>query len=780
MAFSGVSMADDDNNVELYEIMQEKYLNYAVSVITDRALPDARDGMKPVQRRILYAMFHDLHLHGGSKHRKCAAIVGVVLGQYHPHGDTAAYEALVRLAQDFNLRYPLVDGSGNFGSIDGDNAAAMRYTEARLTPLAEELIDEIKYKTVEYRPNYDGMYMEPVVLPARWPQLLCNGSSGIAVGMATNIPPHNITEVLEACIHLIDNRECQIKELMKFVKGPDFPTGATIINSKKELEEIYSTGSGSITLRAEHKLEDAGRGKANIIITSIPYQVNRASLIEQIGELIQNNKVPQLLDVINESDANTRVVLEIKSKSDEQLVLNYLYKHTSLQSSVKVNITTLIPSETGEANKPIKANLKDLLEEFVLHRFSVLTKKFQYELDQLEKRIHILKGFEAIFLDLDKALKIIRGSSGKEDAAKNLMKAFPLDEEQTNAILETRLYNLAKLEMLKIRDELKQKRELADEIKKKLGNEKLMWKEVKEGFKYIIEKYGDKRRSTISTRTESTIELDVNAYIEHEDNSVVITREGWIKRMKDVKSVSTLRVREGDQVVSVLRANTIDRLLFLTNHGSVYTLKVIDLQYTPGFGEPIQKLLNFDDGEKIISVCSIGENLSVSGKLNFETSDDKNCLPVLFVTNRGMGYRYLINMEEETNKKGKRCIKLGEGDVVVAAYFITEKKVFMASFMGKGAEINVKDINTLTAPGKGIHLMRLNDDDYVVAVALMGEKTKVVLLNNNKNEIRVKPGEFALVDRTRAPKNVISRGRLIGLATPPEWAGFYIPDEINN
>ena len=389
MAFSGVSMADDDNNVELYEIMQEKYLNYAVSVITDRALPDARDGMKPVQRRILYAMFHDLHLHGGSKHRKCAAIVGVVLGQYHPHGDTAAYEALVRLAQDFNLRYPLVDGSGNFGSIDGDNAAAMRYTEARLTPLAEELIDEIKYKTVDYRPNYDGMYMEPVVLPARWPQLLCNGSSGIAVGMATNIPPHNITEVLEACIHLIDNRECQIKELMKFVKGPDFPTGATIINSKKELEEIYSTGSGSITLRAEHKLEDAGRGKANIIITSIPYQVNRASLIEQIGELIQNNKVPQLLDVINESDANTRVVLEIKSKSDEQLVLNYLYKHTSLQSSVKVNITTLIPSETGEANKPIKANLKDLLEEFVLHRLSVLTKKFQYELDQLEKRIHI-------------------------------------------------------------------------------------------------------------------------------------------------------------------------------------------------------------------------------------------------------------------------------------------------------------------------------------------------------------------------------------------------------
>ena len=769
-----------DKDVELYEIMQDKYLNYAVSVITDRALPDVRDGMKPVQRRIIYAMFNDLKLYANAKHRKCAAIVGVVLGQYHPHGDTAAYEAMVRLAQDFNLRYPLVDGSGNFGSIDGDNAAAMRYTEARLTPLAEELIEEIKYKTVDYRPNYDGVWEEPVVLPASWPQLLCNGSSGIAVGMATNIPPHNITEVLEACIHLIDNRECQIKDLLKFVKGPDFPTGATIINSKKELEEIYSTGSGSITLRAEHKMEEVSRGKSNIIITAIPYQVNRASLIEQIGELIQNNKVPQLLDVINESDAKTRVVLEIKSKDDEQLVLNYLYKHTSLQNSVKVNITTLIPSETGEANKPIKANLKDLIEEYVDHRFKVLTRKFQHELDQLERRIHLLKGFEAIFLDLDKALKIIRASSGKEDAANNLMKAFPLDEEQTNAILETKLYNLAKLEMMKIKDELKQKRELADELKKKLGNEKLMWKEVKDGFKYIMEKYGDKRRSTISTRTESVIELDANAYIEHEDNAVVITREGWIKRMKDVKSVSTLRVREGDQIASVIRANTIDKLLFFTNQGSIYTLKVIDLQYTPGFGEPIQKLLNFSDGEKIISVCSIGETFSVPGKLIYETGEDKNSLPILFVTNRGMGYRFLIGKDEETNRKGRRCIKLGEGDVVVAAYFITEKKVFMASFMGKGAEISMKEINTLAVAGKGIHLMKLGADDYVVAVALMGDKTKITLMNNNQNEVKVRSGEFAIASRTHAPKSIISRGRLVNMVGFPEWSGFIIPEEINN
>lgn len=770
----------EDKDVELYEVLQDKYLNYAVSVITDRALPDVRDGMKPVQRRILYAMFHDLHLNGGAKHRKCAAIVGVVLGQYHPHGDTAAYEALVRLAQDFNLRYPLVDGSGNFGSIDGDNAAAMRYTEARLTPLADELLDEIKYKTVDYRPNYDGMYVEPVVLPARWPQLLCNGTSGIAVGMATNIPPHNIVEVLEACIHLIDNRDSQVKDLLKFIKGPDFPTGATIINTKKELEEIYSTGSGSITLRAEHKIEDLGRGKANIVITEIPYQVNRASLIEQIGELIQNNKVPQLLDITNESDAKTRVVLEIKSKADEQLVLNYLYKHTSLQTSIKVNITTLVPSETGEANKPIKADLKDLIEEYITHRFNVLTKKFQHELEQLERRIHLLKGFEAIFLDLDKALKIIRASSGKEDAAKNLMKAFPLDEEQTNAILETKLYNLAKLEMMKIKDELKQKRELADELKRKLGNDKLMWKEVKEGFKEIIQKYGDKRRSTISTRTEATIELDADAYIEHEDNMVVITKEGWIKRMKDVKSVSTLRVREGDQVIGLLRANTKDKMLLFTNLGMVYSLKVNDLQYTPGFGEPIQKLLNFSDGEKIISVCSIGENVSIAGKLLLDTGEDKNFLPILFVTSHGMGFRYLVGMDEETNRKGRRCVKLSEGDVVVAAYFITEKKVFMASFMGKGAEINVKEINTLTAAGKGIHLMKLGSEDYVIAVALMNEKTKVTLLNNNQNEVRVKAGDCAISSRNHAPKSIISRGRLVNMVGTPEWSGFVIPEELNN
>ncbi|PCJ58008.1 MAG: DNA topoisomerase [Planctomycetota bacterium] len=769
----------NDEKVELYEMMQEKYLNYAISVISDRALPDVRDGLKPVHRRILFSMFHDLHLYHDSQHRKCAAIVGMVLGKYHPHGDTAAYESLVRMAQNFNMRYPLVEGSGNFGSVDGDNAAAMRYTEARLTPLAEELIEEIKYKTVSYRPNYDGTSEEPMVMPAKWPQLLCNGVNGIAVGMATSIPPHNLTEVLEACIHFVDNRDSQVKDLMKFIKAPDFPSGVSIINSKKELEEIYTTGSGAVTMRSDHKMEELSRGKANIIITSVPFQVNRSTLIENIGQLIQNKKVPQLLDVINESDDNTRVVLELKSKSDEQLVLNYLYKNTNLQTSFRVNLTMLMPLEPEGTHKPTKANLPEMIREFVDHRFVVYKRRFEFELSQLEKRIHMLEGFQAIFLNLDKALKIIRASKGKEDAAQGLMKAFPLDIDQTNAVLETRLYNLAKLEMLKIKEELKAKKDLAATLGKKLGSKKLMWKEVKIGFNEIIKEYGDKRRSKIATRTESTIEIDMDAYIEHEDNMVILTREGWIKRMKEVKSVSTLRVREGDEVISIIKANTKNRLIIITNKGVFYTIKVNDLQYTPGYGEPIQKLFKFKDGEKIISIRKLPEEGQKANKdLIFEKGDDKKSLPILLITNKGMGYRYLINSQEDTTKKGKKCFKLGGEDVLVAAYFITMDKFLMVSFKGKGSEIKISELNTLSSPGKGIKLMKLDKDDYLVAASLMGPKTKLTVLNNNNNEVKIRPGEFKITSRNHAPKTIIKRGRLVGLKDISKWSGFDIPKEI--
>jgi len=747
----------EETAVELLEVVQEKYLNYALSVITDRALPDVRDGLKPVQRRILYAMFHDLHLYPDSKHKKCASIVGEVLGKYHPHGDVAAYEAMVRLSQDFIMRYPLVEGSGNFGSVDGDGAAAYRYTEARLTPLGEEMLVELRYHTVDYRPNFDGQMEEPLVLPCRWPQLLSNGTSGIAVGMATSIPPHCLAEVIDACLHLIEDRELTIKDLMKDIQGPDFPTGAVIINTKKELEEIYTNGSGSVIQRAEHKVEPGSRGKAQIVVTAIPYQVNRAQLVEQIGGLIQEKKVPQLLDVVNESDSKTRIVLELKSKGDADLVLNYLYKNTPLQNNFKINLTLLVPTEVPGVNQPIKANLKEFLENFIEHRFVVLKRRFEYELEQLKKRIHILKGFELIFFDLDKALKIIRRSEGREACTVNLMKAFPLDRIQSDAILETRLYNLSKLEVEKIKEELKEKKNLAKELGAKLASKRRMWTEVKNGLKEIREKYGDKRRTRIATRMDSTIELDVDAYIQHEEMDVVLTREGWIKRMKEVKQVSTLRVREGDSILAVIRENTKNNLLLFTNKGVLYSLRVYDLQYTTGYGEPIQKKLNFSDGEKIIAITPTSKPRGESGRelkipFIFEKGENRDLFPVIFVTARGMGFRYLISREEQTSRKGKRCVKLGQDDEVIACYFQTEERLFMATHLGRGSEIGLDEVNTLTSAAKGMKLIKLDKGDHVVAAALTNGRDMISLMNSNNNEVRLRTSQVKLKSRIHSPK----------------------------
>ena len=465
--------------VPLHEAAQSRYLNYALSVITSRALPDVRDGLKPVQRRILYTMWQQ-GLTADAKHRKCAKVVGDVMGSFHPHGDAAIYETLVRMAQSFSLRYPLVDGSGNFGSLDGDPAAAMRYTECRLTRISDELLAEIEQDTVHYRPNYDGTKTEPVVLPARLPNLLINGATGIAVGMATNIPPHNLGEVCTALIKLLENDELGNAQLSRYIKGPDFPTGGQILNSPDELKAIYKTGSGSIRLRGTWDIGEEARSTKTIHIDSIPYTVDKSQLVSQIGEVIEKRKLPQLLDVKDVSTEDVRIAIEMKKDADEKMVMAYLYKHTAMQITFPVNLTCLIPTENPEVGRPERLDLKSILWHFLHFRLEVVTARLEHELEALKKRIHLLEGFEKIFDVLDEVLRIVRKSDGKADAAEKIMKRFGLDAEQTDAILELKIYRLARLEILVIQQELEDKRKRARQIGGLLKNEESRWKLVRE------------------------------------------------------------------------------------------------------------------------------------------------------------------------------------------------------------------------------------------------------------------------------------------------------------
>src|ERR671927_91535 len=481
--------------VPLHEAAQTRYLNYALSVITSRALPDVRDGLKPVQRRILYTMWQQ-NLTADAKHRKCATVVGDVMGSYHPHGDSALYETLVRMAQPFSLRYPLVDGSGNFGSLDGDSPAAMRYTECRLARLSDEMLSEIEQTTVPFRPNYDGTKTEPVVLPARIPNLLVNGTTGIAVGMATNVPPHNLGEVCTALIKLLDNEDTSNAQLCRYIKGPDFPTGGQILNSQEELKDIYKTGSGSIRLRGTWDIGPETRSTRTIYVDSIPYTVNKAQLVERIAEVVLGRKLPQLLDVKDLSTEDVRIAIEMKKDADEKMIMAYLFKHTTLQINVAVNLTCLIPTENVEVGRPERLDLKQILWHFLHFRLDVVTRRLEHELAALKKRIHILEGFETVFDALDEIIRMIRKSGGKADAADKIMQRFKLDAEQTDAILELKIYRLARLEILIVRNELEEKRKRARQINALLKDEDSRWKLVRSEIEEIAQKYGDKRRTT--------------------------------------------------------------------------------------------------------------------------------------------------------------------------------------------------------------------------------------------------------------------------------------------
>ncbi len=589
--------------IALHEAAQSRYLNYALSVITSRALPDVRDGLKPVQRRILYTMWQQ-NLTADAKHRKCAKVVGDVMGNYHPHGDSALYETLVRMAQPFSLRYPLIDGSGNFGSLDGDSAAAMRYTECRLARLSDELLTEIDQTTVPFRPNYDGTRTEPVVLPSRIPNLLINGATGIAVGMATNIPPHNLNEICTALIKLLGNADLSSVQLCRYVKGPDFPTGGQMLNSPEELKEIYKTGSGAIRLRATWEEGPVTRGGKTIYITSIPYTVNKATLVERIADVALSRKLPPLVDVKDLSTDDVRIALELKKDADEKMVMAYLFKHTPLQTSFIVNLTCLIPTENAEVGRPERLDLHAMLWHFLHFRLDVVTKRLEHELASIKKRVHILEGFEKVFDALDEILKIVRKSEGKADAAQQIIKRFALDAEQTDAILELKIYRLARLEILLIRKELEDRRRRMRQINTLLKDESSRWDIVQVEIEEIQKKYGDPRRTSIAS-DEGEAEYTAEDFIVEEDNVVLVSRDGWIKRQKEVKDIAATRVREGDAVMAALPGSTRSSVVFFSNFGVAYTSRIIDIPASTGYGEPIQRFFKLKDGERIVGSLSL-------------------------------------------------------------------------------------------------------------------------------------------------------------------------------
>ncbi|MBK8169517.1 MAG: DNA topoisomerase IV subunit A [Sandaracinaceae bacterium] len=711
---------------------QRRYLNYALSVITSRALPDVRDGLKPVQRRILYAM-RELGLRPDVKYRKCALVVGDVLGKFHPHGDSSVYDAMVRLAQSFTMQAMLVDGRGNFGSADGDGAAAYRYTEARLQPIAMELLAELDKETVHFRPNFDNTRMEPAVLPARFPHLLVNGSQGIAVGMATSIPPHNFGEVIDAAVALIDDPDLPVPKLLKYIKGPDFPTGGQLLSSRAEMNEVYSTGQGSFKLRGEWQMEETKRGPAQIVIHSIPYAVERRTIVEKIAEVIMSKKLPVLTDVRDESTDITRLVLEIKKDTDPQLVMAYLYKHTPLATNVQVNLTCLVPTENVDVPAPKRLDLGAMLRAFLAFRFEVVTKRLTYDLSELKRRIHMLEGFEIIFDVLDETIRIIRKSSGKKDAAEKLMKRFSLDAEQVDAILELKLYRLAQLEINLIREELAEKRNEAARLGALVKSESARWKLIRAELLELKTTYPIRRHTKVGGAAEEP-EYDADAFIVDEDAMVVLTQQGWIKRQREVKDVSATRTREGDQVLDVVAGGTKSSIAFFSNTGVCYVCRIVDVPATTGYGDPIQKMFKMADGERIIAMMSFDPRVREVPAVK-EGKEEPEPPYALVVTKDGMSLRFSLRAHRETSTRaGRRFARLREGDEVVFVGAVDDdQKVAVATVNGHALICESEEVALLSGAGKGVILIKLQKDDTVLAAALLTDKSDALVVQNESD-----------------------------------------------
>ncbi|PRP94150.1 DNA gyrase subunit A [Enhygromyxa salina] len=770
---------------DLAEQARRKYLNYALSVITSRAIPDVRDGLKPVQRRILYTMFEDLRLTFDARHRKSAKVVGDVIGKYHPHGDTAVYDAMVRMAQDFAMRMPLVDGQGNFGSIDGDSPAAYRYTEAKLSKLAAELLTELKSETVAYRPTYDGTGREPIVLPARFPQLLVNGTTGIAVGMATSIPPHNLGEVIRACLLLIDNRDATVAKLMAKIKGPDFPTGGQLVATRTELREAYENGKGTFKLRGSWKLEEPKQDKRatkkksskkapsgpRIVITEIPWAVEKSTLVEEIGQIIVAKKLPVVVGVQDLSTEDIRVEVELDPKADvdPELVMAYLFKHTRLQTTIKLDMTVLVPTENPEVAAPARLDLKAVLEHFLDFRLLTVRRRFEYELRKLEERIHILEGFEKIFDELDRAIKLIRTSDGRADAAKKLIKAFDIDQIQADAVLETRLYKLAKLEILKIREELADKRKRAKKIRALLKSDKKLWAVVKSELEALSQEYADRRRTRIDAE-DLTEDFSAESFIVEEDAMVLITRDGWIKRQRNV-NLETTRMRDGDAPLALVGGSTRESIVLFSNRGSAYVLRINDVPASSGHGTPVQKLFKFKDGEKVIAATSTDPRFMVEfAEANKPELGDEYEEPYphfLAVTQGGMALRFTLwPHREPSTRNGRLFGKHKPGDEFIEVFKVyAEDQICALTRKGKLLCCEVMDVNLLAGPGRGVTLIKVEDKDRVVGAWKSSQTVEV--LKSSGGTLKLSEHKATVTNRGGKGRPIMKRGTVKSLTYPP-------------
>jgi DNA gyrase subunit A len=686
--------------------MRQSYLDYAMSVIVQRALPDARDGLKPVHRRVLYAM-HQMGLRSNTRYRKSAGIVGEVIKNYHPHSDTAAYDTLVRMAQDFSLRYPLVDGQGNFGSVDGDGAAAMRYTEAKLTAMAEEMMVDIDKKTVDARPNYDSSMEEPTVLPARLPNLLINGSAGIAVGMATNIPPHNLNEVCDAIGMVIENPDVTLEELMEVIPGPDFPTGGTILG-REGIQAAFATGRGRVVIRAKAFVEESDRGnRFQIVVTELPYQVNKATLLERIADMVREGRIDGISGLRDESDrTGMRMVIELKRDSQPMKVLNNLFKHTALQQTFGVNMLALVDNGT----QPRVLTLKRALQEYIHHRQEVITRRTRFELDRAQRRAHILEGLRIALDHIDEVINTIRRSQSTDTAKKNLMKGFKLSDPQAQAILDMRLARLAAMERRRIEEEYKELMKEIAYLKGLLEDPSKILGLIKDDLADLKERFGDARRSRIQDVSGILSEEDL---IPEVDVLVTVTKRGYVKRTADDvyavqrrggRGKTGVSMREEDGVQHILSANTMDSLLVFTNRGRVYQLKVHELPDASrtAKGLPIVNVLNMQPDETVTTLLKVREY------------DPNNYL--FFTTNLGRVKRVSVDQFKSVRSNGMIAINLDEGDELAWVRETDgESDVILVTTGGQAIRFHESDVRPMGRPAAGVIGIRMDGDDRVIA-----------------------------------------------------------------
>jgi DNA topoisomerase IV A subunit len=747
----------------LHEEIETRYLAYALSTIVSRALPDVRDGLKPVHRRILFAM-HSIGAEAAARFVKSARVVGEVIGKYHPHGDVAVYDAMVRMAQDFSLRYPLVDGQGNFGSLDGDNAAAMRYTEARTATITEEFFRDLHEQTVAFHGNYDATLQEPAVLPVRFPNLLVNGSSGIAVGMSTSIPPHNLIEVCDALLTCIDRQDIPTKEIMKIIQAPDFPTGGEILNDFDELVEIYRHGRGHIRVRGQYRVEHGKRGRVHLVLTSIPYSVNKARLIEKIAQLIETRKLTLVHNLWDESTEDIRVVLELKSnQADPEKVMAYLYKYTPMEIQFPLNLTCLSPEGVPE-----RMSIKEMLLHFLDFRKEIVTRRLALEARQIRERLHVLEGFIALYDRLDEAIALIRRAEQRSAARSALMERFGLDTVQADAILELRLQALVRLEENRLRQEMAERRKRLMHIEGILASDAAIWNEVRQELQGIKQRYGDARRTQLVQSAQES-QFTAEDFVEHEDVWIVLSSMGRIKRLKSYDP-DTVLLRDDDRVLTAFTANTRDRVAFFSNLGRVYIVPAFDLPASSkGYGEPIQTIFSFQDGERVVAGLALTregtasapqlrqpqaaedveaqctestreedrepvmarqlglfpsdreEKIDAPGALERSKSAPPAGPDLMLITRRGKGLRLpCANLTETTIRAGRQVMKMEVGDELLQV-IAGDAPLLLLATENRVLVLNRQEVALLSGPGKGVKLMTVGVSGVVTVLTFTSD-----------------------------------------------------------